>query len=242
MSYCSITQLQRVMPKTITIGDSTLANQDVLTRQGKPDTISIATANQYIQFAAQYVNSRLRSVYFCPLKRIKVFETPLLKNVAAGNSEIQVSDGTRFDVGDIVKISDSSSTGRYAILQVYNDASKLNTLLLDRKLDTSFGVSNGGMVSKIDFPDPIPSICARLAASMIIDREFVAETKPDVSNFGKSQRLLASNDMDDVINGTIRLEGQDHNGKRFQRSSLRDTPHATAVLLTQRATSGNKEG
>jgi len=242
MSYCTLDALRRVMAKTITIGDSTLANQDVLTKQGKPDTVSTDTANQYIQFAAQYINARLRAVYFCPLKKIKVFEEPLLANVAAGLVEVRVNDGTRFDVGDTVRIYDSSSSGLYSVKMVYADPTKRNVVTLERKLETSFATSNGALIAKIDFPDPIPSMCARLASAMIIDREFVAETKPDVSNFGKTQRTMASNDMDDILNGTIRLEGQEHTGKRFVRTSLRDTPHATSVLLTQRATQGNKEG
>jgi len=241
MSYCSIIQLQRLLPKTVTIGDSTLANQDVITKQGKADTVSTDTANQYIQFASQDIDSRLRSLYFCPLKTIKVFEVPLVANVAAGSTEIQVPDGQRFSAGDIVKVYDNSSSGRYMVQSVFNTPTRLNVILLDRKLDNSLAVSNNALVAKIGFPDPIPVICARLAVGMIIDREFVAETKPDISNYGKAQRIMANNDLDDVLNGTIRLEGQEHTGKRFVRSSLRDTPHASSVLVTQRGTAGNKE-
>jgi hypothetical protein len=233
------------MPKTITIGDSTMVSNDVLSKQGKPDTVTTATAHQYIQFAAQYINSRLRSLYFCPLKKIKVFETPLTRNVAAGAIEVWVNDGSRFDVGDMVRIYDANSSGLYLVASANpdeTDPNKRGVLVLTTKLQASYAASNEALVAKIDFPDPIPSLCARLAASMIIDREFVAETKPDVSNFGKTQRTLTTNDMDDILNGTIRLEGQEHTGKRFVRTSLRDTPHATSVLITQRATQGNKEG
>ena len=176
------------------------------------------------------------------MKRIKVFEVPLLVNVVAGSSTIQVNDATRFDIMDMIRIYDNSSSGMYTVKSLDQSDTGYQIITLDRALLTSFAVSNNALVAKIDYPDPVPSICARLAAAMIIDREFSAETKPGVSEFGVTQRTLASNDMDDILNGTIRLEGQEHTGKRFVRTSLRDTPHATSILVTQRATQGNKEG
>jgi hypothetical protein len=241
MSYATLDQLRRLMTKTITIGDSTMANEDVLTDQGKPDTVSTETANQYLQFAAQYVNSRLRAVYFCPLKRIRVFETALTADADAKDVEISVNDPSRFNPGDMIRLGDDSSNGLYVVRAVNSGATNHSIVSLEGELASDFLVSRHAMAALIDYPDPVPSMCARIAASMIIDREFVAEQRRDVSTFGKTQRTLASNDMDDILNGTIRLEGQDHTGKRFVRTSLRDTPHATSVLITQRATQGNKE-
>ena len=241
MSYCTIDQLRHLMQKTITIGANTLANQDVLTRIGKPDTVTTETAQQYIQFAAQYVNARLRATYLCPLKKIRVFESDLTTNAAAGAIQIEINDGTRFNVGDIVRVSDTDSSGLYTVKEVFATPASMMSVTLDRKLAQSYLTTRSATVALIDYPDPVPSMCARLAAGMIIDKEFVAEQQPDVSNFGKTQRALAANDMDDILNGTIALVGQEHTGKRFVRTSVRDTPHATSVLITQRPTPGGRE-
>jgi len=242
MSYCTISQMRALMHKSVTIGSLTLVNQAVIQSQGKADTVTPETAQLFIQFATQYINSRLRSFYFCPLKKIKVLEMSLVADADAGKMGLEVEDATRFYVGAQLRVRDNSSSGLYVIKQLYeDDPTKAQIIDLNRKLDTSFTVAATGSVALLDYPDPIPSMCARFAVSMLIDKEFVGEQSPDVSNFGKTQRTLAANDMDDILNGTIRLEGQDHTGRRFYRGSLRDTPSATSVTVTQRGAGTGKE-
>jgi hypothetical protein len=55
---------------------------------------------------------------------------------------------------------------------------------------------------------------------MLLDRIFVSEQSPDVSNYGRTQRNLAKIGLDGIMTGEILLFGQEHTGRRFVRGSL----------------------
>jgi hypothetical protein len=78
------------------------------------------------------------------------------------------------------------------------------------------------LVSLLAFPDPIPTVAARFAVSYMIDRLFVAEQSPDISNYAKSQRNLARDSLEDILTGAAFLFGQELTGRRFVRGSLFD--------------------
>jgi len=61
-----------------------------------------------------------------------------------------------------------------------------------------------------------------MACAILLDRLFSAEQSPDVSTYGKTQRNLARDEIDDILSGEIFLFGQEHTGRRFVRGSLFD--------------------
>ena len=71
--YANVKDVENILPPTITIGITNLgtpspgstSNRDKLT----PDEIIY-----YIRYAQQEIDARLRSMYFCPLRRIKSYE------------------------------------------------------------------------------------------------------------------------------------------------------------------------
>jgi len=63
-----------------------------------------------------------------------------------------------------------------------------------------------------------------------LDRLFVAEQSPDVSQYGKSQRNMARNSMDDILTGEVLLFGQEHTGRRFVRGSVLDAYNSPAEI------------
>ena len=65
-------------------------------------------------------------------------------------------------------------------------------------------------------------ISARLAAANIYDKYFSSESSPNVSNFGESLRGLAYDRLNDVLNGTIIIHGQQRIGRRFYNPNLVD--------------------
>jgi hypothetical protein len=222
-NYCTLDDVMRLLPKSLTIGDNTLAGQEVIQQQGKAHDISVQTARRYINFASQYIDSRLRTIYSMPLRRIKTVEQDLPKEVRSGSQIISVSDGSAFTQGTLIRIGDNSGSATYSVKTVYDDPLKINTIELERPADRGYPMSAAPRISLIEYPDPIPLMCARYAVSMMIDKLFVADQTPNETSFGKLQRSLASTDMDDIVTGIIKLQGQDHTGYRFSRVSMRDS-------------------
>jgi len=63
--------MRALLPKVITIGDENVTTE-VLNKPGTTATIDIRTAQMYINFASQEIDSRLSTIYVCPLKRVKM--------------------------------------------------------------------------------------------------------------------------------------------------------------------------
>ena len=228
-NYCTVDDVIRLLPKSITVGDETLKNQEVIQSQGRANDITTETVRRYINFASQYIDSRLRTVYSMPLRRIKTVEQDLPEDVKSGSQTIKVGDWSPFMQGNLVRISDNSGSELFSVKKVFDEPEKINQIELDRKASRRFDKSANGRISVVEFPDPIPLTCARYAVSMIIDKIFVAAQAPDETSFGKLQRSLASTDMDDIYTGIIRLQGQDHTGYRFHRASMHDALKSPAI-------------
>jgi hypothetical protein len=231
MAYTTLATMRRLLPKTATIGDRTFADKETQQLQQKADTIPTATANLYIDLATQYIDARLRPIYLCPLKRIVILETDLTVNGAQASDIVQVGDASRFTVGSPVRVRDDDGYADHVVKALFEeDPAKLGSLQLDRELARPYPITKNAMVQSLDFPDPIPMMCARFAVSMVLDKVFTSDQNPDVSEYGKRQRTLAANDLDAILAGAIRLDGQEHTGRRFARISLRDTWASTAQL------------
>ncbi len=226
MGYCTITYLNAMMPRSVTIGDNTITTPTL----SKPvaNTIPTSTAYRYVNLATQYIDSRLRQIYVCPLKRMKILETELSQNITTGSSYLMVEDSGNFNMDSIVRVSDDIGSETYTVNKIYDD--DLHKIGVTPNTTRAYDLSNDPIVNLIEYPDPIPLICAQIAIGMLFDRIFSSEQSPDVSNYGKTQRTQGSNALDDILQGVIRIEGQDHTGRRFARSSIRDTISTTADL------------
>ena len=226
--YCNIEQLSRLLPKTITIGNHLGDPADL--SAAKPDTFSPAAAQTYISMSAQQINGRLRPIYVCPLRRIKMFETLLQADAAAGQNMIRLVDGSAFYPGALVRLSNGTTSELLVVKSIFEDAGRLNQIEIDPPLKNSFLAASPTYVSLVDYPDPVPLVCARLAIAMAIDKLYTAEQAPDTTAFGKVQRTLAANDIDAILAGAIRLEGQELTGRRFVSVTLFDAYKSTAQL------------
>ncbi len=221
-NYCTIDDVKRLLPKSISIGETTLKDQEVIRSQGRANDITTDTVQRYINFASQYIDSRLRTIYQMPLRRIKTVEQDLPQDIKSGSQTVQVGDWSPFTQGSFIRISDDAGNELFSVKKIYDDPQQINKLELDRKVSRSFQKSANAKISLVEFPDPIPLMCARYAVSMMIDKIFVADQAPNETSFGKLQRTLASNDMDDLYTGIIKLQGQEHTGYRFHRLSMHD--------------------
>jgi len=214
--YCTINDLSTLLPEPITIGDENIGTPS----PGRPSNRSKLTAEeviQYIRFAEQEIDARLRPYYVCPLRRVKTFETEILENVSVGSSiGIRVHDTGVFFQGQMIRLQSKTQMETDEIASIKN----MTTLVIQSVKNVYPAYDS--KVSILEFPDPIPLITARLAISYAFDQLFAAEQSPNISEFGKAQRMLALNGIDSILSGAVLLFGQDHTGKRFVRGSLFD--------------------
>ena len=219
--YCTLSNVTQLLPENITVGSNNLGTPypGQLTGQAPDrDKLTPDKVNKFIHYASQEIDSRLRSFYVCPLRRTKIFETSILNEISSGSSvTLKVHDSNQFSVYDEIRVQDRFSMELTTVESVTNNSS-----IVVKSLNNSYNMMESSLVSIVEFPDPIPLICARLAASYIYDQLFSAEQAPDVSNYGIEQRKLAARSMDSVLDGTIRLFGQEHTGRRYIRGSLLD--------------------
>jgi len=221
MAYCTVDDLRRILPEKVQIGDSNIG-RPVPGRSGAQgatrSNISPSESEKYILYAQQYIDARLRPFYSCPLRKIKSFETETLNDIAPGTDvSVTMYDTGSFIIGDNVRLQNKQKMETSVVKEV----NTLTQLTLE-SVQNSYLVVENSTISIIEYPDPIPIVAARLACSFILDRLFSAEQAPDVSNYGKTQRNLARNSIDDILSGTALLFGQEHTGRRFVRSSLLD--------------------
>lgn len=227
MAYCTVNFMRALLPKTITIGNDNITSP-VLNKPGTSATIDMRTAQLFINFASQQIDSRLSTIYLLPLKRVKTHEEPLTQDCQSGSKLVYIADNTAYKSGCIVRLGDVNGSEVNEVDILPEEASSLSQVALVNKTGRNFTRGQSSLLSLISIPDPIPLICARIAVSSIIDKQFIAEQNPDVSNYGKFQRTLASNDLDGIVTGAIRLNGQEFVGRRFVRMTLRDTHNTSA--------------
>ena len=229
MAYCTIEFMRALLPKTITIGPNNVTTTTI-NSPTVANTVDTRTAQLFINFASQEIDARLSTVYVVPLKRIKVAEATVLSDCQKGTMNVTVDDNGPFVAGSLVRIGDKFGSEVNEVGVLPDDMYSTTSLSLLSAISRNYTTGNGTVLSVVGYPDPIPVVCARLAVAAIIDKQFVAEQNPDVSNYGKSQRTLASNSLDELMAGTVRLNGQEFVGRRFVRMQLRDTMNTSAEV------------
>ena len=224
MSYCTLNDMRRVLPPNILIGDTNLGTPTVGSNASKSN-ISVADAYEYIQYGEEYVDGRLRPFYLCPLRQVKTFEADVLANIASGSSiPITIVDTSVFSQGMGIRIQDKSRVESATITEILG----ASTIQVDSVINNFY--ADETKISIIGFPDPIKVITARLAVSFAFDTLYVETQAPDVSTYGKTQRNLARNAVDDILSGEILLLGQERTGRRFVRGQLLDAYNSPAEI------------
>ena len=216
--YCTVTDVRQFLPPPITIGTTNIGTPNPgRPNQANRDLITPDQLEYFIRYAQQEIDSRLNPFYACPLRRIKSHEVEPRNNLSAGTSvKISVFDSTVFAENDIVRVQNNYGSETAKVTAVPNfETVIVNSLSYNYDVDES-------LLSILKFPDPIPTIAARLTVSYAFDRFFNAEQAPDISQYGIAQRTLAMNAIDGILMGSILLVGQDHTGRRFVRGSLYD--------------------
>lgn len=215
--YCNLEDFRRLLISSVTMGNANIGQSNPLSGPTK-DQITPAEAIQFIRFAQQEIDSRLRPFYSCPLRRVKLLETGISENVSNGSSvSVKVWDALSFAVGDEVRLQNRDEMELSIVTSITNETTiVLNTVVNNYMVESS-------KISIVKFPDPIPFTTARLAVSYAFDQKFNAQQAPEISEYGKEQRRLAANSLDNILSGSIMLTGQELTGRRFLRATLLDS-------------------
>lgn len=216
--YCTVTDIIKLLPDSVRVGDNNLGTPSPGTTATKKDQLPESDVIHYIRQAQEEINARLQAFYVTPLRRIKKMEYSILNSLTAGTSvSVSVADSNYFCKGDVVSVQNSDIFEQATISSVTNNFN----IVLDR-LNNNYLSSDGCLISLLKFPEPIPFITARLAVSIAFDRLYSSDQSPNVSSYGVTQRQLALNDLDGILDGSIKLFGQEMTGRRFIRGTLFD--------------------
>lgn len=72
--------------------------------------------------------------------------------------------------------------------------------------------------SAYGYPDPIPFISARIAAALIYNEKFTADSHANASTYGEKYMEEALKEMENIQSGLTQLNGQIKKGERYRRS------------------------
>jgi hypothetical protein len=218
MGYATVDDLRRILPEKVTIGNSNIGVPTPNAQGSNRSNISSEEAVQYIEYATTYLDGRLRPFYSCPLRRIKQYETDVLSNPSHGDLvSITVNDSGSFLAGNLIRIQNYDTMETAIVTSTPN----LKTVVVDH-LNNNYLSADNTKISIIKYPDPVPLVVAQMAASLLLDRLFVSQNSPDVSEFGKTQRNLARSQIENILSGEVLLFGQEFTGRRFCRITLLD--------------------
>jgi hypothetical protein len=226
--YCTLEYLKTLLPTNLTIGTST-QTQPTLQVTGGRESITEVRAKELIALAGQMIDSRLSPMYVTPLKKMKLVEVELKSKSTVGTNLLYVRDGGQFSVGCQIKVSSRGTGDSYTITNLYDDVPNLSKIEVSPNLVRTYQTSENWLVSLVDYPAPVPLICARLSVAMIVERIFVAEQSPDNSQHGEAMKNLAAAELDNILQGIVRLHGQEHQGGRFARSSIKNAVSTPAA-------------
>ena len=225
MAYASIEDMQAVLPESITIGNIVAPSVTA----AKRNTIPTDVAKRYLIYASQVVDSRISTLYLTPLQRVVEARAKIIRNMLPGSTDVMIDDVAPFRNGACVRLSDTNGNEINYIADIperFNDGSGLlpniNHITMAVPTQNAYDPGSTGVVEMIVYPDPVPSITARFAVSFMFDRLFVSTGSPDVSNYGKTLRNTAREDLDMILAGATRLKSQQFIGKRFVRQTLFD--------------------
>ena len=225
MAYATLDDMRALLPENITIGNLTGVN----VMAPKRDTIPLEVAKRYLTFASQLVDSRLSTLYRVPLNRVVEARSPITHNMLPGSTDVMVQDVTPFRIGACVRLKDTNGQDVSQVKDIpekFNEGvgllCNLHHLTLVTPTINAYDPGSDAIVEMIVYPDPVTPMTAKFAVSLMFDKLYTSTASPDMSNYGKSLRNQAREDLDAILTGQTRLKGQEFIGRRFVRQTLYD--------------------
>ena len=223
MGYATPTLVKRVIAQSMTTATSdTLESKELLVNFGNQFDSNLITDNimdEHIRNADMVINGSLSEMYKTPLKEYADLELLLASDIDAYNSDIILSTAQAGVLvpGDILVLTDGISQETHSVMSIINDY----TIETDDEVAYVYS-ADSARILRVRYPDPIPLISARLTSANIYDKYFAGQSNTQQSEFGKTMRSLATNSLNNILNGRTVLHGQMRIGNRFFNSNLKD--------------------
>ncbi len=224
MGYSTETDITKIMAQALTsaTADShgnlnTLGNLINLGNVLDKNLVATSDVNYYIQLADSEIDSILSQLYVTPFCESCNFETELFSAIDPSNETyIVLEKYCPLAAGDIIILNDGAVEERHEIDRVIN-GDTFSTLS-----EIQYAFPAGTRLLRVAYVSPLRFVSARFSAANIYDKFYSSESSPNVSTFGDTLRGLAYDRLNDVLNGTIIMHGQQRIGRRFYNPNLVD--------------------
>lgn len=223
MGYCSQIDIENVIAQALTSATASSPDSfgtlsplisigNTLDKNLVPDS----SVDYYIQMADREIDAALSELYNTPFCELANFETVLYSDIYEYNPYIVTEKACPLMTGDEVIITGEGQEERHVIDEV------ISSMIFSTEDEIGYFFTADSRVVRVSYPDPIRFISARKASATLYDKYFSSEVSPNTSKFGEYLRQLASNDINNILNGTIILHGQHRIGRRFYNSNVVD--------------------
>lgn len=223
MGYCSSQDIENVIAQALTSATAsspdafgTLSPLISIGNTLDKNLVSDSSVDYYIQMADREIDASLSELYNAPFCELSNFETVLFSDVYEYNPYIVTEKACPLMVGDEVILLGEGQEERHVISEV------ISSMVFATEDEIGFFFLADSRVVRVSYPDPIRFISARKAAATLYDKYFSSEVSPNTSKFGEYLRQLASQGINDILNGTTILHGQHRIGRRFYNSNAID--------------------
>ena len=230
MAYCTRQEVIIMLANALSQGNPVggLGTVSPITSIGKTitDTVTDDDINQYRRWTDQTIDAALSSIYRVPFKRVNCGSYDLAMDITAGDSQAILNDATGFIPDDVVLIRDDTNWQEMVIATVPNDITITFTLPV---INSYLAVST--KIERIRYPNPLPTISARLTAATLYDKFFASQVEGNESDFGKTLRQKAFQEINQVLAGTVKVQiadAMEFVGRRYYNPALDDVYNTRA--------------
>lgn len=223
MGYCSRTDIEDVLNQALTSatastpdGLGSVANLLNIGNVMDNNLIPTDTVNSYIQISDSQIDGMISELYKTPLTEKVDLDMILFSDITEYNEYLVFDQPYPLTPGDVVLLEQSGQEERRTIDDIISPS------VFSTVSSIQYAFTSGARVVRVSYPAPIRWTAARFAAASVYDKYFSAQVSPGISDYGKELRQIATNDLNNIINGTTVLHGQMRLGRRFYNPNLVD--------------------
>jgi hypothetical protein len=208
-------------PSSLASGSTTPNKMSQIGNKAAVANFSPDIVYYHIRMADAEIDAALRQQYKTPIAELCSLQMNLMTSIDEYSTVIYVDRALNLTEGDVVIITDGSTTDRLEVDSV-NGPESFTPTTMPSNTYLSTEDDSSTRVLKVNFPSPIPFISARLAAASICDKYFSAQTSPGKTEYGDKLRSLALEELNNIREGRTELTGVPRKGWRFANPNLVD--------------------
>lgn len=222
MGYCSRADIENVISQALTTANpeqglsGVPADLTSIGRRFKVRLVTLETSDYYIRLADSHINAALSQQYVTPLHEVCTHETVLAEDINEYSDNLVLYEIGDIWVGQKLVIVDPDNEEQVIVASVTD-----NTVTPETPTANLYDAADT-RVLRIQFPNPIPFISARLAAAAIYDKYATAQSEPGKTEYGQWLRQQAMEELDNIREGRTILDDIERVGWRFANPNLVD--------------------